>query len=163
MEAVATVVQQQLAEIGVKLSIEGLDSQTFFNRFFAVWFQSGQETTWDLGSNGWDSERGSGLNQMHGYVNDSRKAWGFSEEAAELAAKINATADEKQAAEDAKVLQKMTLNEELREKYRQAAGRISPSPFAIGALIAAYTKCDDWLEQLNEYLDGNIDWVIHYL
>ena len=50
MEAVATVIQQQLAKIGVNLSIEGLDSTSFFQRFFAIMYNSGQENTWDLGT-----------------------------------------------------------------------------------------------------------------
>lgn len=51
----------------------------------------------------------------------------------------------------------------LREQYKKAVGRLSPSPFAIAALIAAYTESADWLDQLKEYLDGNIDWVIGFL
>ncbi|MFQ9344874.1 MAG: ABC transporter substrate-binding protein [Coprococcus sp.] len=43
MEEVATVLQQQLAEIGVTLDVEGLDSNAFFQRFFAIMFQSGKK------------------------------------------------------------------------------------------------------------------------
>lgn len=39
----------------------------------------------------------------------------------------------------------------------------SPTPFAISALIAAYNESGEWLEQLNAYIDDNIDWVIRYL
>lgn len=93
MEEVATVLQQQLAEIGVTLDVEGLDSNAFFQRFFAIMFQSGEEDQWDLGTNGWDSERGSSLGQAYSYINSSSKAWGFSDEAGQLAAKVNAAAD----------------------------------------------------------------------
>ena len=36
MEAVAVVLQAQLAQIGVNLKIEGMDSTSFFQRFFAA-------------------------------------------------------------------------------------------------------------------------------
>ena len=34
------------------------------------------------------------------------------------------------------------------------------SPFGISAVIAAYTACDDWVDELNEYLDGIIDYAL---
>ncbi len=43
---------------------------------------------------------------------------------------------------------------ELKEKFAAASGG-HPSPLAIEALIAAYTKCDDWLADLCSYLDEN--------
>ncbi|MEZ0118765.1 UNVERIFIED_ORG: cystathionine beta-lyase [Heyndrickxia coagulans] len=39
----------------------------------------------------------------------------------------------------------------------------SPNVFAVPALIAAYTKCDDWLDQLNAYIEKNIDFVRNFL
>ena len=101
MEAVATVIQQQLSQIGVKLSIEGLDSPTFFSRFFAVGMGTGLENTYDLGSNGWDSERGSAY-QAHFYLNHGlaeKNAWGWSKEISEKVIKADATADEAEAQE----------------------------------------------------------------
>lgn len=38
-----------------------------------------------------------------------------------------------------------------------------PSPFTVSALIAAYTEGDEWLHQVREYIDGNIDFVIDFL
>ena len=111
MEEVATVLQQQLAEIGVTLDVEGLDSNAFFQRFFAIMFQSGEEDQWDLGTNGWDSERGSSLGQAYSYINSSSKAWGFSDEAGQLAAKVNAAADKDEAQQLANDLQDLTLSE----------------------------------------------------
>ena len=111
MEEVATVLQQQLGEIGVTLDVEGLDSNAFFQRFFAIMFQSGEEDQWDLGSNGWDSERGSGLCQAYSYINSSSKAWGFSDEAGQLAAKVNAATDKEEAQKLANELQDLTLSE----------------------------------------------------
>lgn len=111
MEAVATVIQQQLAEIGVNLSIEGLDSPTFFNRFFGVAFGTGEETTWDLGTNGWDSQQGSNLGQAYRYFNATPRAWGFSDEVAQLTIDVNAQADLETAKEKAKGLQEAVLAE----------------------------------------------------
>ena len=43
-----------------------------------------------------------------------------------------------------------------------SAGFSIPSPFGIAAVIAAYTQGEEWLEQVNEYIDGNIDFVINF-
>ncbi|MCU6735680.1 MalY/PatB family protein [Diplocloster agilis] len=52
---------------------------------------------------------------------------------------------------------------ELRETFRAHAGYRAPTPFAIAALIAAYQECDDWVGQMNDYIDGNIQWVLDFL
>ena len=97
MEAVAVVLQQQLQKIGVNLQVEGMDSSSFFPRFFAVTFSSGQENTWDLGTNGWDSMRGSTLNQAYSYLNQTKNAWGLTPICGELAYKVNTTTDKDEA------------------------------------------------------------------
>lgn len=51
----------------------------------------------------------------------------------------------------------------LREKFIHEAGFRMTTPFGIAAVIAAYTECDDWLQQINEYLDSNIEWVMNFL
>ena len=38
-----------------------------------------------------------------------------------------------------------------------------PTPFAIEAVIQAYTNCDEWLEEVKEYLDENMRWVEEFL
>lgn len=98
MEAVATVVQQQLAAIGVEVKIESCDSATFFPRFFAG-TSSEQVSTWDLGTNGWDSERGTNCGQSYSYFTNRLCDCGFSDEVSNLVIKAMATADadEKQA------------------------------------------------------------------
>lgn len=40
---------------------------------------------------------------------------------------------------------------------------IQQSIFAVPALVAAYTQCDDYLEQQLEYLQGNVDFLREYL
>lgn len=49
-------------------------------------------------------------------------------------------------------------DEQLRKKMGVSHGMISP--FSIAACIAAYTKCDQWVEELNDYLDDCIDYVV---
>ncbi len=51
----------------------------------------------------------------------------------------------------------------LREEFVKSIGLIMPNPFTIAAVIAAYNECEDWLEQLRDYIDGNIDWVLDFL
>ena len=99
MEAVAVVLQQQLAQIGVNLQIEGMDSTSFFQRFFAAssYGFNGQETTWDLGTNGWDSMRGTTLHQAYSYLNQADNAWGLTDTCGELAVQVNTTSDPEEA------------------------------------------------------------------
>ena len=99
MEAVAVVLQQQLAQIGVTLNIEGMDSSSFFSRFFAVssYGKNGQELTWDLGTNGWDSMKGNTLNQAYSYLNQADNAWGLTPTCGELALKVNTATTQEEA------------------------------------------------------------------
>ena len=95
MEAVATVVQQQLAEIGVTVNIESCDTSTFFPRFFASKDKE-LATTWDLGTNGWDSQRGSNCGQAISYFTNRLCDCGYSDEVSGLAQKAIGTADAKE-------------------------------------------------------------------
>lgn len=54
-------------------------------------------------------------------------------------------------------------DEFLRERFKHEFGNRMATPFAIGALIAAYTEGEEWLEQVNEYIDENIDFTIDFL
>ncbi|KYG59353.1 MalY/PatB family protein [Planococcus maritimus] len=54
-------------------------------------------------------------------------------------------------------------NEALREKFTAELGMQLPTPFTVAALIAAYTEGDDWLEQVNAYLDGTLEWMKNFL
>lgn len=44
---------------------------------------------------------------------------------------------------------------ELVEKWNDGELSGIPNPLSIYALLAAYTKCDEWLDELKTYLDGN--------
>ena len=95
MEACAIVLQQQLQQIGVTLKIEGLDSTTFFQRFFGLSsYHNDQYTTWDLGTNGWDSMRGGTLYQAYSYFNQVDDAWGMTPACGDLAVKVNTITDQ---------------------------------------------------------------------
>ncbi|WP_338472240.1 MalY/PatB family protein [Niallia sp. XMNu-256] len=54
-------------------------------------------------------------------------------------------------------------NPELRKTFSNHIDIKSPTPFAISALIAAYNEGEDWLEQLLDYLDGTMEWVVQFL
>ena len=41
-------------------------------------------------------------------------------------------------------------------------GLHNPNIFAAGILEAAYTKCDDWIPQVNSYLEGNYRMLVEY-
>jgi len=49
-------------------------------------------------------------------------------------------------------------DEELRKKMGRGHSMISP--FSIAACIAAYTQCDEWVDELNAYLDDSIHYVV---
>lgn len=105
MEAVATVVQQQLAAIDVNLEVQGLDSPTFFSIFFAPY--SGKTTDeYDIGSNGWDSERGDCGWQASTYMKNT--GWGWSEDMTALVQQADSATTKEEA---------QTLWNEIQEKY----------------------------------------------
>ncbi|TQR16411.1 MalY/PatB family protein [Psychrobacillus soli] len=54
-------------------------------------------------------------------------------------------------------------NPELRTTFSEIMGFQLASPFTIAALIAAYNEGEEWLEQLKEYIDHTIDWVVDFL
>lgn len=54
-------------------------------------------------------------------------------------------------------------NADLRKKFKKELGMNMPTPFTVEAVIAAYTNGEEWLEELKEYLDGTIDWVMDFV
>lgn len=54
-------------------------------------------------------------------------------------------------------------NADLRGKFTKEMGFKSPTPFAITALIAAYNEGEEWLAQVNEYIDGNLSFLQEFL
>lgn len=53
--------------------------------------------------------------------------------------------------------------EKLNARYKACVGNISPSPFTIAAVMAAYDESEDWVDELNCYLDDNIQFVLDFL
>lgn len=39
----------------------------------------------------------------------------------------------------------------------------SPNPLSVAAIIAAYNECEDWLDELREYLDGNMAYLDQFV
>ncbi len=54
-------------------------------------------------------------------------------------------------------------NSKLRTKFSKELGMHLASPFTISALIAVYNEGEEWLEQLKEYIDGTMEWVMNFL
>ncbi len=53
-------------------------------------------------------------------------------------------------------------NQELREKYR-SYNMLGPNPFAIIAVKETYNNCEDWLDEMNVYIDNNFKIIKKYL
>lgn len=65
-------------------------------------------------------------------------------------------------------LSNLIINDkEIRKKYTDevvsTGGGSTPNPFAIVATIAAYNESEDWVDQLNSYLDKNIEFIKEFL
>lgn len=54
-------------------------------------------------------------------------------------------------------------DDSLRGIFQKDFGMRAITPFAIGALIAAYNDCDDWMEQMLDYVEANMDAAIDFL
>ena len=54
-------------------------------------------------------------------------------------------------------------DQEMRDKFKAIQGFTSPTPFAIVALIAAYNEGEDWLQQVNAYIDDNLKFLDTFL
>lgn len=101
---------EKLAEIGVTVNIESCDTSTFFPRFFASKDKE-LATTWDLGTNGWDSQRGSNCGQAISYFTNRLCDCGYSDEVSGLAQKAIGTADAKEKQELWNTIQDKALEE----------------------------------------------------
>ena len=51
---------------------------------------------------------------------------------------------------------------ELMQRYRAGASFITPNPFTVAATVAAYNEGQEWLDQVRDYLDGNIDFTLDF-
>ena len=48
-------------------------------------------------------------------------------------------------------------NKEYLEKIAEVRGFPSMNPLSLAAVKAAFTSCDTWLDELNDYLDSNFE------
>ncbi len=58
------------------------------------------------------------------------------------------------------------FNEALREKYQAVSERshaAENNAFAEAALVAAYSDSEEWLTELNRYIDGNLEYFTDYV
>ncbi len=65
-----------------------------------------------------------------------------------------------------KVSNIIIANEELRKKVNRSLNInevIEPNVFGIEALIAAYSEGEEWLNQMLEYLEGNVNYLVDYV
>ena len=53
-------------------------------------------------------------------------------------------------------------DEGLRAEFMATYGLTFATPFSIAAQVAAYTEGDEWMDQVCEYIEGNIDWAIDF-
>lgn len=54
-------------------------------------------------------------------------------------------------------------NPEIRSRLSKWIGFDSPSPFGIAATVAAYEEGEEWLDQVNDYIDANIDYAVDFI
>lgn len=53
-------------------------------------------------------------------------------------------------------------DENLRKAIMKDYPMTMPTPFAVAGQIAAYTEGDEWMDQVCEYIEGNLDWAIDF-
>ncbi len=54
-------------------------------------------------------------------------------------------------------------DETLRARFQKGYEPAMPTPFAIAGTIAAYNESEDWLNQLNAYLDDTMEFAVEYM
>ena len=57
-------------------------------------------------------------------------------------------------------------NDIVRDKLNKALDQsfaAECNSFAEAALVGAYDKSEEWLDELNEYIEGNIDYFVNYI
>ena len=50
----------------------------------------------------------------------------------------------------------------LRARFVRTRGYANPSAFSIAAMIAGYTQGEEWLDQVNAYIDDTMDFTVEY-
>lgn len=84
MDQIATAIQHQLSQIGVEVEVRGEDSGTFFPHFFYVNAEDENGLGWDLGTNGFNAERGIDAGMSQALYRNLGGTNGFSEKVVEI-------------------------------------------------------------------------------
>ncbi len=64
---------------------------------------------------------------------------------------------------DLKTTNVVIRDPEMRAQYTKGLGFTFPNIFTIAATIGAYNGGQEWLDQVRDYLDGTIDWVLDFV
>ncbi|MCI9057292.1 MAG: aminotransferase class I/II-fold pyridoxal phosphate-dependent enzyme [Oscillospiraceae bacterium] len=64
---------------------------------------------------------------------------------------------------DLKTTNVVIRDPEMRAQYSKSLGFTFPNIFTIAATIGAYNGGQEWLDQVRDYLDGTIDWVLDFV
>ena len=64
---------------------------------------------------------------------------------------------------DLKTTNVVIRDPEMRAQYSKSLGFTFPNIFTIAATIGAYNDGQEWLDQVRDYLDGTIDWVLDFV
>ena len=111
MEAIATIVQQQLAKIDVTVEIEPLDSATFGKYWELLFSTDNKECTWDLMSQTLSGMYGKSSSSLATVFSDPYGTLNFSDELKQCAQALMVTTDENKAKELATTMQKLALEQ----------------------------------------------------
>ena len=57
----------------------------------------------------------------------------------------------------------LVYDPELKKAYDNSRYSGSPNPLSVAAIIAAYNQCEDWLDELKVYLDGNMQYLYDFI
>lgn len=108
MEEIATVVQQQLAKIGITVNIEATENATFLQKWGEA--SKSDEASYDLITQGYGELRGSSAGTWGTLFGLMGGMLGFHEDVQKTALALNATTDEAQAKTLATQMQEAALN-----------------------------------------------------
>ena len=57
----------------------------------------------------------------------------------------------------------ITYDPEIKSAFDNSRYCGSPNPLSVAAIIAAYNKCEDWIDELRDYLDGNMKYLDEFI
>lgn len=112
MEDTAIIIQQQLANIGITVEIEGCDAQKFMEFVAAPLYGNGNEDKWDFATNGLDSMRGDYAHHVN-MIATTQPLYGMSDDAIAKCAALEATTNQEEM-----IKAGAELHDQLMSEYR---------------------------------------------